>query len=142
MRSLCLYLPSGVNSPCGLIRLGDMQLAASLSNVLRLNFEGHPRTIVGCTEDLAATGLWPRYVEYAREEPFPLAPHSKLHHCRFWFEVTPLLEVAMLLTDPKIQWLDADEFAAKLKTPVTGIRNHIRARTPKDERIPCIRLAV
>jgi hypothetical protein len=95
-----------------------MQLAASLSDVLGLNFEGHPRAIVGCTEYFAATGLQPRYVEYAREEPFPLASHSKLHYCQFWFEVTPLLEVAMLLTGPKVQWLGVDEFAAKLKIRV------------------------
>jgi hypothetical protein len=79
-----------------------MQLADLLSDLLRVNFKGHPRTIVGCTEHFAATVLRPRYVEYAGEEPFPLAVHSKSHYCRFWFEVTQLLEVAILLTNPKI----------------------------------------
>ena len=78
-----------------------MQLADLLSDLLRLNFKGHPRMIVGCTECFAATVLRPRYMEYAREEPFPLATHSKPHYCRFWLEVTPLLEVAIPLTDPK-----------------------------------------
>jgi len=48
----------------------------------------------------------------------------------------------MLLTDPKIQWVDADEFAAKLKTSDTRIRDHTCATTAKDEQILSIRLAV
>jgi hypothetical protein len=36
--------------------------------------------------------------------------------------------------------IEAAELANRWKVPESWIRNHTRARTPKDERIPCIRL--
>jgi hypothetical protein len=39
-----------------------------------------------------------------------------------------------------IEVLDAAEFAKRIKVPVSWVRTHTRARTPKAERIPCRRL--
>ena len=36
--------------------------------------------------------------------------------------------------------IDSPELAARWRVPESWIRNHTRTRTPKDERIPCIRL--
>ena len=36
--------------------------------------------------------------------------------------------------------IDASELAARWRMPESWIRNHTRQRTPKMERIPCIRL--
>jgi hypothetical protein len=36
--------------------------------------------------------------------------------------------------------IDSVELAARWQVPESWIRNHTRVRTPKDERIPCIRL--
>ena len=36
--------------------------------------------------------------------------------------------------------IDSSELAARWKVPVSWIRNRTRARTPREERIPCIRL--
>lgn len=36
--------------------------------------------------------------------------------------------------------IDSVELAARWRVPESWIRNHTRARTPKDERIPCVRL--
>lgn len=36
--------------------------------------------------------------------------------------------------------IDSAELAARLKVPESWVRNRTRARTPKEERIPCIRL--
>jgi hypothetical protein len=36
--------------------------------------------------------------------------------------------------------IDSAELAKRWKVPESWVRNHTRARTPKDERIPCIRL--
>jgi len=36
--------------------------------------------------------------------------------------------------------IDAVELASRWRVPESWIRNHTRARTPKDERIPCVRL--
>lgn len=36
--------------------------------------------------------------------------------------------------------IDSSELAKRWKVPESWVRNHTRARTPKDERIPCIRL--
>jgi hypothetical protein len=36
--------------------------------------------------------------------------------------------------------IDAADLAARLRVPESWIRNRTRARTPKEERIPCIRL--
>jgi len=38
------------------------------------------------------------------------------------------------------EMIDSVELAARWRVPESWIRNHTRARTPKDERIPCIRL--
>jgi len=35
--------------------------------------------------------------------------------------------------------IDASELAARWKVPESWIRNHTRQRTPKEERIPCVR---
>ena len=39
-----------------------------------------------------------------------------------------------------IELLDSAEFASRLRVPESWVRNRTRARTPKQERIPCIRL--
>jgi hypothetical protein len=36
--------------------------------------------------------------------------------------------------------IDSAELAARWCVPESWIRNHTRARTPKEERIPCLRL--
>ena len=36
--------------------------------------------------------------------------------------------------------IDSAELAARWKVPESWIRSHTRERTPKDERIPCVRL--
>jgi len=36
--------------------------------------------------------------------------------------------------------IDSAELAKRWKVPESWIRNHTRARTPREERIPCIRL--
>lgn len=36
--------------------------------------------------------------------------------------------------------IDAAELASRWRVPESWVRNHTRACTPKDERIPCIRL--
>ncbi len=36
--------------------------------------------------------------------------------------------------------IDSAELANRWRVPESWIRNHTRARTPKDDRIPCIRL--
>jgi hypothetical protein len=36
--------------------------------------------------------------------------------------------------------IDSQELAARWQVPESWIRNHTRERTPKDHRIPCIRL--
>jgi hypothetical protein len=36
--------------------------------------------------------------------------------------------------------IDSTELAARWRLPESWIRNHTRARTPKEERIPCFRL--
>jgi hypothetical protein len=36
--------------------------------------------------------------------------------------------------------IDSAELAARWRVPESWIRNHTRERTPKDDRIPCIRL--
>ena len=39
-----------------------------------------------------------------------------------------------------IELIDAAELASRWHVPESWIRNHTRACTPKDERIPCVRL--
>lgn len=39
-----------------------------------------------------------------------------------------------------VELIDSAELATRWKVPESWIRNHTRARTPKDERIPCVRL--
>ena len=36
--------------------------------------------------------------------------------------------------------IDSAELAARWRVPESWVRNHTRERTPKDHRIPCIRL--
>jgi hypothetical protein len=36
--------------------------------------------------------------------------------------------------------IDAAELAARWRVPVSWVRNHTRERTPRAERIPCVRL--
>jgi len=40
----------------------------------------------------------------------------------------------------QFELIDAPELAARWRVPESWIRNHTRARTPREERIPCIRL--
>ena len=39
-----------------------------------------------------------------------------------------------------LELIDAAELAARLRVPPSWVRNRTRARTPKQERIPCVRL--
>lgn len=39
-----------------------------------------------------------------------------------------------------LELIDSDELAARWRVPTSWVRNRTRARTPKDERIPCVRL--
>lgn len=39
-----------------------------------------------------------------------------------------------------IELIDAGELAARWRVPPSWIRNRTRARTPREERIPCLRL--
>lgn len=39
-----------------------------------------------------------------------------------------------------VELIDSAELASRWQVPESWIRNHTRARTPKDERIPCVRL--
>jgi len=36
--------------------------------------------------------------------------------------------------------IDSVELASRWRVPESWIRNHTRSRTPRDERIPCVRL--
>lgn len=36
--------------------------------------------------------------------------------------------------------IDSTELASRWRVPESWIRNHTRARTPRDDRIPCVRL--
>ena len=36
--------------------------------------------------------------------------------------------------------IDSEELATRWRVPESWIRNHTRSRTPKEERIPCLRL--
>ena len=42
--------------------------------------------------------------------------------------------------ETQVELLDSAELAARWRVPESWIRNHTRDRTPRDERIPCIRL--
>jgi len=39
-----------------------------------------------------------------------------------------------------VEIIDSAELAARWRVPESWIRNRTRARTPKEERIPCVRL--
>jgi hypothetical protein len=39
-----------------------------------------------------------------------------------------------------VELIDSAELASRWHVPESWIRNHTRVRTPKDERIPCVRL--
>ena len=39
-----------------------------------------------------------------------------------------------------LELIDSAELATRWRVPESWIRNHTRERTPKDDRIPCIRL--
>lgn len=36
--------------------------------------------------------------------------------------------------------IDSNELASRLQIPESWVRNHTRPRTPKEDRIPCVRL--
>jgi len=38
-----------------------------------------------------------------------------------------------------VELIDSSELASRLRVPESWVRNRTRGRTPKDERIPCIR---
>jgi hypothetical protein len=40
---------------------------------------------------------------------------------------------------PTIEILDSGELAARLRVPESWIRSYTRERTPRDQRIPCLR---
>ena len=40
----------------------------------------------------------------------------------------------------RLELIDSAELAARWRVPESWVRNHTRERTPKEDRIPCIRL--
>lgn len=44
-----------------------------------------------------------------------------------------------LSPENRYELIDSAELAARLRVPESWIRNHTRVRTPKEERIPCVR---
>lgn len=48
--------------------------------------------------------------------------------------------VQSLSTKGSLDLIDAAELAARLRVPESWVRNRTRARTPRAERIPCLRL--
>jgi hypothetical protein len=50
----------------------------------------------------------------------------------------PLVSRASGIAHPEL--IDAEELANRWRVPESWIRNRTRARTPKEERIPCLRL--
>lgn len=42
----------------------------------------------------------------------------------------------------EVEIIDSPELARRWQVPESWIRSHTRARTPKDERIPCVRFGV
>ena len=39
-----------------------------------------------------------------------------------------------------LELIDSAELATRWRVPESSIRNHTRSRTPREERIPCLRL--
>ncbi len=56
--------------------------------------------------------------------------------------LTPVSSAARLKVGVSSVWelIDSAELAARWRVPESWIRSHTRERTPKDHRIPCIRL--
>ena len=50
----------------------------------------------------------------------------------------PLVSRTMDSEHPEL--IDSGELATRWRVPESWIRNHTRSRTPKEERIPCLRL--
>jgi hypothetical protein len=48
--------------------------------------------------------------------------------------------VSQVVDYAQSELIDSAELAARLRVPESWIRNRTRARTPKEERIPCLRL--
>lgn len=48
--------------------------------------------------------------------------------------------VQSLSTKGSLGLIDAADLAARLRVPQSWVRNRTRARTPRSERIPCVRL--
>jgi hypothetical protein len=53
---------------------------------------------------------------------------------------TPGVPLMSRTRETSSELIDAVELATRWRVPESWVRNHTRARTPKDERIPCIRL--
>jgi hypothetical protein len=55
---------------------------------------------------------------------------------------TETIDVPMMSynSESSVELIDSAELANRWKVPESWIRNHTRARTPKGERIPCLRL--
>jgi hypothetical protein len=54
-----------------------------------------------------------------------------------------MVDVPLMSQTPgndRSELIDSAELAARLRVPESWVRNHTRARTPKAERIPCLRL--
>jgi hypothetical protein len=51
-------------------------------------------------------------------------------------------DVPLLSQNPgnRLELIDSAELATRWRVPESWVRNHTRARTPRNERIPCIRL--
>jgi len=43
------------------------------------------------------------------------------------------------LSGKSLELIDSAELAKRWRVPESWIRNHTRSRTPKDQRIPCVR---
>jgi hypothetical protein len=49
-------------------------------------------------------------------------------------------ELAARWAVPETELIDSAQLAARLRVPESWVRNHTRGRTPRAERIPCLRL--
>lgn len=54
--------------------------------------------------------------------------------------MSTVLEMSQKAGNATYEVIDAAELAKRWRVPVSWIQNRTRARTPKDERIPCVRL--
>ena len=55
-------------------------------------------------------------------------------------EMSDVPMMSLNTRDGAVEVIDSAELAVRWRVPESWIRNRTRARTPKEERIPCVRL--